>query len=158
MAENLTNTVNPILSVCATTSSKVKELIIKDGQLIFIHDTNKIALDLNGKRTFYNQITELESEAERQSLLAPLTKHYYFVVETAVLWTYNGGWIQITSKPEEIVFIGTELPELGVPKTLYVNKTEQNITVWDDDTSKYITVGEAYQSMNTDDIDAMFPA
>ena len=145
-----------ILSVCATTSSKVKDLVITDGQLIFVHDTNKIALDLNGKRTFYNQITELESEAERQSLLAPLTKHYYFVIETAVLWTYNGGWVQITSKPEEIVFIGTELPELGVPKTLYVNKTEQNITVWDDDTSKYITVGEAYRAMETSDIDELF--
>ena len=31
--------VKPILSVCATTASKVKDLSIKEGQLIFVHDT-----------------------------------------------------------------------------------------------------------------------
>ena len=51
MADNNTN---PILSVCATTGERVKELTIKDGQLIFVQDKHRIALDFNGKRTFYN--------------------------------------------------------------------------------------------------------
>ena len=32
------NNINPILSVCATTGERVKELPIKDGQLIFVQD------------------------------------------------------------------------------------------------------------------------
>ena len=51
-----TTSTKPVLSVCATTASKVKDLTIKDGQLVFVHDTGKIALDFNGKRVFYNQI------------------------------------------------------------------------------------------------------
>lgn len=151
-------TIKTILSVCATTSSKVKDLVIKDGQLIFVHDNNKIALDFGGKRTFYNQITELESEQARTSLLAPITGQYYFVIETAVLWTFQGGWKQLSTPPEEIVFIGTALPELGVSKTLYVNKDVDNehISVWDDATSNYVVVADKTQSIDESDIDALF--
>ena len=35
--------INSVLSVCATTSGRVKELPIKDGQLIFIQDVGRIA-------------------------------------------------------------------------------------------------------------------
>lgn len=154
MATESTN--KTILSVVATTSSKIKDLSIKDGQLVFCHDSRKIALDFNGRRIFYNQITELESEVERQSLLAPITGQYYFVIKTAVLWTYNSGWIQLTTPPQDIVFIGVEFPELGQEKTLYVNKTEKYISVWDDATQKYITVAEANDEATNEDILTMF--
>lgn len=153
MADSTTKT---ILSVCATTSSNVKNLVIKDGQLIFVHDNNKIALDFGGKRIFYNQITELESEAERQSLLAPITGQYYFIIETAVLWTFNEKWIQLTTPPEEIVFIGTELPELGISKTLYVNKMEKCISVWDEETNEYITIADYTKEATNEDIENLF--
>lgn len=145
-----------ILSVIGTVASKLPDLPIKDAQLIFVKDRKKIALDLDGKRTFYGQITELESEAERQSLLAPITGQYYFVVETAVMWTFNGDWIQLTAPPEEIVCIGTQLPELGKAQTLYVNKTEQNISVWDEESNSYLVVGEKYDRMSNSDIDSLF--
>lgn len=145
-----------ILSVIATVSSKVKDLVIKDGQLIFCHDNHRIALDFNGKRSFYNQITELASEAERQSLLAPITGQYYFIIETAVLWTYNGGWIQLTTPPHDIVFIGVEFPELGQEKTLYVNKTEKYISIWDEETNKYVTVADSNDEATNEDILSMF--
>lgn len=145
-----------ILSVVATVGSKLPNLPIKDAQLIFVKDRQKIALDSNGKRTFYSQITELESEAERQSLLAPITGHYYFVIETAVMWTYNGDWIQLTYPPQDIVCIGTQLPELGKAQTLYVNKTEQNISVWDEENNSYMVVGEKYDRISNSDIDSLF--
>ena len=155
MADSITK---PILSVCATTSSKVKDLVIKDGQLIFVNDNNKIALDFGGKRTFYNQITELESEQARTSLLAPITGHYYFVIETSVLWTFQGGWKQLTTPPEEIVFIGTELPELGVTKTLYISKeiNNEHISVWDDTTSSYVIVADKTQVISEEEISSLF--
>lgn len=153
MADSITK---PILSVCATTSSKVKDLVIKDGQLIFVHDNNKIALDFGGKRTFYNQITELESEQARTSLLAPITGHYYFVIETAVLWTFQGGWKQLTTPPEEIVFIGTEFPELGSAKKLYVNKSNKEISIWDDSASEYVVVADTTQTISEEEISLLF--
>lgn len=124
--------------------------------MIFVHDKHKIAMDLGGKRKFYNSITELETEADRTGLLAPVSGGYYFVIATAVLWTYQNGWVQITHKPEEIVFIGTEFPELGSATTLYVDKENLTIKVWDETTGAYIVIAEKTESISVEDIEAMF--
>lgn len=99
MADSITTTV---LSACATVNSKISNLPLKDGQLIFIQDKQTIALDFGGKRKFYKQIEELATEEARTSMLAPVADLYYFVVETAVLWTYRDGWVQITTSPKDI--------------------------------------------------------
>ncbi len=155
MADSTLNTY-PVLSVCATIGERVKELTIKNGQLIFVQDKHRIALDFNEKRVFYNQIEELNTENDRVLLLAPISGMYYFVIETAVLWTYRNGWIQVTSIPEEIVSIGTELPELGSAKTLYVNKTTKEISVWDADSNQYIVVADKNVEISEEFIDSLF--
>ena len=152
---DITNTSKSILKLIATTSSKIKNLTIENGQLVFIQDLGRIAFDFNGKRVFYNQIVELETESERLSLKNPLDG-YYFVLGTCVLWVYKDGWIQITEKPERIEFIDVELPELGQENKLYVNKTEQNISVWDDKTSKYICVANYTMDVTEKDIESLF--
>lgn len=145
--------VKPIMSLIATTSPKVKDLVIKNGQLIFIQDLGRIAFDFKGKRVFYNQIVELNTEAERQLLETPLAG-YYFIIETATLWHYLNGWTQITEKPKDIVFVGVELPELGQEKTIYVNKEAKEISVWDD--GEYITVSNYTGEASADDIENLF--
>lgn len=95
-------TTMPVLSVCATVGSKLADLSLKEGQLIFVQDKHKIALDFGGKRTVYHQIEELATEAVRTAMLAPVTGSFYFVLETAVLWTYQDGWVQITTPPEDV--------------------------------------------------------
>lgn len=94
-------TAAPILSVCKTVGSKVSDVAVKDGQLIFISDKHRIALDFDGKRTFYEQIIELPTEATRTGLLAPVVGSYYFVLDTGVLWTYQDNWVQITTPPKD---------------------------------------------------------
>lgn len=157
MADTTYN-INPVLSVCATLGERVKDLTIKDGQLIFVQDKHRIAFDFKGKRRFYNQIEELGTEQERTSLLAPITGMYYFVIETAVLWSYQGEWVQITSRPEEIVFMGTEMPELGSSQTLYVHTTDgsENIAVWDASSNSYKIVADKTQEVTTEDIEKLF--
>lgn len=150
------STTYPILSVYATVGSKLAGLSIKDGQLIFVQDRHRIALDYNGKRVFYNQIQEIATEEERRSILAPITGLYYFVINTAVLWTYQEGWIQLTTPPEEIVFIGTELPELGSAKTLYINKTNKEISVWDSDLNTYVIVADKTIEITEEEISQLF--
>ena len=127
-----TNTVKPVMSLVATSSSRIKDLVIKDGQLIFVQDLGRIAFDFKGKRVFYNQIVELDAEADRLALEAPLDG-YYFVVDEAVLWFYKDGWNQITDKPKDIVFVGVELPELGRANKIYVDTDDREISIWDEE-------------------------
>ena len=147
---------NTILSVVATTASRLPDLSIKNGQLIFVKDSQKIALDLNDKRYFYNQIVVLQTDSERQSLFAPISGLFYFVIDTAVLWHYEQSWIQITTSPHEIVYIGVSLPELGNASTLYVDTVLSNVSIWDDDTKKYQIVADKAEAISNDDISKLF--
>ena len=149
-----TNT-KSVMSLIATTSSRIRDLVIKDGQLIFIQDLGRIAFDFKGKRVFYNQIVELETEAERLALESPLDG-YYFVIDSACLWFYQSGWIQITEKPQEILFIGTELPQLGQQGKLYIDTDDREISVWDEETDTYITVSNYTAEVTNADIESLF--
>ena len=139
-------------TIVATTSDRIKDLVIKNGQLIFIRDKGRIAFDFKDKRVFYNQITELDTEYDRSSLSDPVNG-YYFVIETAVLWYYQDEWVQITTPPEDIVFIGVELPELGQSKTLYVDKTNKEISVWDETSNEYIVVADKSDAVEVGSIE-----
>ena len=99
----------------------------------------------------------MDTELSRIELEVPVNGVYYFVIETAVLWTYrNNEWVQITSKPNEVVFVGTEFPELGKEQTIYANTKEGNeyIAVWDDD--EYKVVADKTQSITHEEVIALF--
>ena len=85
MAEVITT----VMSAIATNASRLPDLTIKNGQLIFVKDKHFIALDIGNKRNFFNQITILQTENERTELLAPIGGSFYFVVSNAVLWFYD---------------------------------------------------------------------
>ena len=148
---------NTIMSLVATNSPRIRELPIKSGQLIFIQDLGRIAFDFNGKRVFYNQIIELETEAERLMLDNPL-EGYYFVIGSGCLWFYKDEWSQITEKPKEVVHIDVELPQLGQAKegTLYVNKTEREIAVFDSTSNEYVIVSDYTRGVTDEDIENLF--
>lgn len=146
---------NAVMNLVATSSSRIRDLVIKDGQLIFIQDLGRIAFDFKGQRVFYNQIVELESEADRQALDNPLDG-YYFVVGSACLWFYKDGWTQITEKPNDILFIDVELPQLGQEGKIYVDTDDREISVWDDETDKYITVANYLEPASASDIESLF--
>ena len=146
---------NAVMSLVATSSSRIRELVIKDGQLIFIQDLGRIAFDFKGKRVFYNQIVELETEADRLELNEPLDG-YYFVIDSACLWFYKDGWTQITEKPDEVLFIGVELPQLGQQGKLYIDTDDREISVWDDETNTYIKVSNYTAEVTDADIESLF--
>lgn len=152
----MADTEKTIMSVVATTASRLPDLSIKNGQLIFVKDSQKIALDLNDRRYFYNQIVVLQTDSERQSLFAPISGLFYFVIDTAVLWHYEQSWIQITTSPHEIVYIGVSLPELGNASTLYVDTVLSNVSIWNDNTKKYQIVADKTEVISDDDISKLF--
>ncbi len=151
----MADTTKHVLSVVATTSKKISDLPIKNGQLIFVHDRQKVVLDYDGKRKFYNSIIVLETESERQET-TPANGLFYFVVGTSVLWFYQDGWVQITTPPQEIIFIGIQLPELGKENILYVDKINKEISIWDVDTQKFMVVADKAEEITSADIDALF--
>lgn len=150
-------TTKSVLKLVATTSSKIRDLVISDGQLIFVQDLGRIALDFKGKRVFYNQIVELETEADRSALENPLSG-YYFVIDSARLWFYKDEWIPITEEPQEIIFVGVELPELGQANKIYANTTEgaENISVWDEELGTYVVIADKTQEVSVQDILGLF--
>lgn len=148
-------TISQGFKVIATSSSRIRDLVVKDQQLIFIQDLGRIAFDFKGKRVFYNQIVELNTEAERLGLENPLDG-YYFVIGSACLWCYKDGWTQITERPKEVLFIGVELPELGQEGKLYVDTDDREISVWDKETDKYITVSNYTEEVSDADIESLF--
>lgn len=145
------------MRLVATNSSRIRELPIQDGQLVFLQDVGRIAFDFKSKRVFYNQIVELETEIERKTLENPL-EGYYFVIGSACLWFYKDGWTQITEKPEEIIHIDVELPQLGQAKenTLYVNKVDKEIAVFDSAVNDYIVVSDKTNDVTDKDIENLF--
>ena len=150
-----TNTTKSIMSLIATSSSRIRDLVIKDGQLIFIQDLGRIAFDFKGKRVFYNQIVEINTEAERLAIDSPLSG-YYFVISSACLWYFENEWIQITEKPDDIIFIGVELPELGQENKIYIDTDDREISVWCDETNKYIKVSNYTEEVSVSDIESLF--
>ena len=126
--------------------------------MIFIQDLGRIAFDFKGQRVFYNQIVELNTEAERLKLDSPLSGRYYFVIDSACLWFYQDGWIQITDKPQDVIQIDVELPDLGQAKegTLYVNKADREIAVFDSVSNEYIIVSDYTNECTDADIAKMF--
>ena len=46
--------------IVATTSDKIEALEIKDGQLIFVQDKERVAFDFNGTRVFYDHSDDLD--------------------------------------------------------------------------------------------------
>lgn len=145
-----------ILSVIGTTANRLSDLPIKNGQLIFLQDRQRIALDFNDKRIFYNEITLLQTDKDRTNLEEPIPGSFYFVIETAVLWAYETHWMQLTTQPDDVLFIGISLPELGKARKIYVNTEKKNISVWDTDNSQYLIVADKTESVSTDDIDKLF--
>ena len=146
-----------ILKAVSTVDSKLSTLPIEDGQLIFVYDKKKIALDNRGTRTVYEQIQTIEKEAQREELLAPIDS-FYFVIETSILWRYaNGKWIQITSQPAEKVITEDSylnFPSVGSENQIYIDRSENATYRWDDKSLKYYCVGRDY--MNIKIIDGCF--
>lgn len=146
----------PILSMFSTTSEKVKDLPIKNGQMILVKDKCKIAMDIDDTRKFYNEITILKTDNDRTSLNAPINGAFYFVSQTSVLWHFDSKWIQVTVPSEDIVYWGDELPNSGKDEVLYINKKDKSISYWDSSSNDYITIAERFVPITDEDINQLF--
>ena len=143
------------LSILAADLENLSDIPIKDGQFIFIKDKGRIVLDLDGDRTFYNNIIIAETEADRLTY-SPNAMCFVFVKETEALWLYEEGWVQLTSGKESTLVTDTGLPDTGEKGKLYVDLSQQCVSVWDATTTSFVTVGEASAPVPASDIINIF--
>ena len=122
-----------------TTKSKLAQLPVSDGNLVFVTDTKQMYLDMNGNRLGYTDIQVLPTESDRISILAPV-EGFYFVEETDILWRYKEGWKQITPSNISPLFFGAyeDFPPVGSSNVLYVS--DGATYKWDTLTSTYSCV------------------
>jgi len=74
-----------IVNFIYTTSAKLNDLPVEDGQIIFAPDMQTICLDMSGQRFYYQTIKIFETDEERMSTPFPV-QGFYFVQETEVIW------------------------------------------------------------------------
>lgn len=122
-----------------TTQSKLAQLPVSDGNLIFVTDTKKMYLDINGNRLGYQDIQVLPTETDRTSILAPI-EGFYYIEETNILWRYKEGWKKVTPDNLSPLFFGAyeDFPPIGNSNVLYIS--DDATYKWDSLTSTYICV------------------
>ena len=105
-----------------TTQSKLAQLPVSDGNLIFVTDTKKMYLDINGNRLGYQDIQVLPTETDRTSILAPI-EGFYYIEETNILWRYKEGWKKVTPDNLSPLFFGAyeDFPPTGNSNVLYIS-------------------------------------
>lgn len=133
-----------IIKFVSTTESKLSQLGIVNGQLIFVEDSRKLYLDFDNTRTQYGNFIFLATDIQRLGIRFPLDS-FYFVYETNVIWRYDSGlekWIQITTNPgENIVFMDySDFPVTGNPSRIYISGTD--MYRWRD--GEYQIIGSSY--------------
>lgn len=122
-----------------TTQSKLAQLPVSDGNLIFVTDTKKMYLDINGNRLGYQDIQVLPTETDRTSILAPI-EGFYYIEETNILWRYKEGWKKVTPDNLSPLFFGAyeDFPPTGNSNVLYIS--DDATYKWDSLTSTYICI------------------
>lgn len=128
-----------------TTSKKINELAIVDGQIIFCPDDNIIALDMKNQRFTYKTIKTFNTDAER--LNAPFAAPgFYYVEETNIIWrlTTANVWRQVTpTRVSPIIYGETEevFPTIGEEGMLY--HTDKGIYNWKPQLNTYNLIANA---------------
>ena len=114
-----------IIQVYATTATRLPDLAVNDGNLIFVRDTRKVYLDYGGLRLDFATIRVFQTDAERVGTLAPV-EGFYYVEDTGVLWRYSSSWKQMTPENLTPIFFGhyQDFPPQGSTSMLYVDDAE----------------------------------
>lgn len=73
-----------IANLIYTTSAKLNELPVEDGQIIFVPDVSTVCLDIHEQRFYYQTIKSFETDAQRAATPFPVVG-FYWVEETETL-------------------------------------------------------------------------
>lgn len=92
----------PIFQPVKTIQSVLEQTTVVDGKVYFAQDSERLFFDYDNVRTEIRDIIILDTDAEREEMLAPKNK-FYFVIESSSLWLYKtGDWYQVSGGASEV--------------------------------------------------------
>lgn len=132
------------LSLTEVSESKLKDVPITDGQLIFCRDTGSFYKD---SATSRNPISS-DFLVVNDLPLAPLANKLYLLLPNTLYFYNNGVWEELNESP--IVTKGTKyaFPNIGNASKIYVATAENKTYRWSDDDLKYYCIGSDYNDIN----------
>ena len=92
-----------IVRFIQTSYSSMGKIAIEPGQLIHCPDNRSFSFDTDtGERITVADVITVQTKAQLTALAKPISGKLYLVLENYNLYTYNGSWKDISSKPENI--------------------------------------------------------
>ena len=146
-----------IVNLFVTKPKYLSQIPVRDGNIVFVEESNQVCLDYNNERYTYETIHTFQTEQERAAY-KPTLPGYYFVADEGCLWYYDASkWTRITKTPEDIItFVEMEFPATGKTEVLYVSKKYQNISLWDEAKQDYLSVANHTKMVTEEDIANLF--
>lgn len=131
------------LSLTEASQSRLSDIPITDGQLIFCRDTGNFYKDDATTRIKMSSDLVICSELP----LAPLGNKIYLLLPNT-LYYFNGEWVELNESP--IVTKNTiySFPTIGDAYHIYVATKTNRTYRWDDENTKYYCVGSNYDEIN----------
>lgn len=130
------------LSLIEISQSKLKDVPITDGQLIFCSDTGNFYKDDNRQRIQMSSEFIVCSELP----LAPISNKLYLLLPNTLCF-FNGQWVELNESPVVSKDTIYSFPTTGNEKNIYIATKTNETYRWDDENTKYYCIGSDYNNI-----------
>lgn len=131
------------LSLTEASQSKLKDIPITDGQLIFCRDTGNFYKDDSASRQQMSSEFIVCSELP----LAPLSNKLYLLMPNTLCY-FNGEWIELNESPVITRDTHLSFPNIGDERHIYIASKENKTYRWDNTQLKYYCIGSDYNDID----------
>lgn len=131
-----------VLSLTEVSQSRLFDIPITNGQLIFCKDTGSFYKDDATTRIKMSSDVVTCSELP----LAPLCDKLYLLLPNT-LYFFNGEWVELNKSTiitEDTIY---SFPTVGNEAFIYIASKENRTYRWDNDNSKYYCIGSDYNEI-----------
>ena len=131
-----------VLSLTEVSQSRLSDIHITNGQLIFCKDTGSFYKDDATARIKMSSDIVTCSELP----LAPLANKIYLLLPGTLYW-FNGEWVELNKSSaitEDTIY---SFPTVGNEAFIYIASKENRTYRWDNDNSKYYCIGSDYNEI-----------
>lgn len=135
------DTAKTFLSLRTTTSDKINDLAIKNGQMIFVYDTNRLAFDYKDERAYYSQIITKTGDVTSPITLSDLDEGIYSI---SGHYKIGGKLETIFVTPQKITFL---ISSDGISKNI-VKLDAKNFELYTVDTTTNEVTTDMYATQS----------
>jgi len=131
-----------VLSLTEVSQSRLSDIPITNGQLIFCKDTGSFYKD--DATTRIKMSSDIVTCSELP--LAPLGDKIYLLLPNT-LYFFNGEWVELNKSTiitEDTIY---SFPTVGNESFIYIASKENKTYRWDNDNSKYYCIGSDYNEI-----------